>query len=185
MGAASQTEVLKGLNARLVAGGWTFTCHPAEGFVEPDLIAAHALWREKAGTRDMPARTDLTARAMKPFMTHMSLLERNGARYRVRLHGSSLARYSGDSTNKFLDEVVEPSRIGAYLAIYETVLAHRMPLRVVSQYQAPEIDYLTGESLVAPLSHPASETPLILSVTYAKARSFATGGLSLARLTTA
>jgi hypothetical protein len=111
---------------------------------------------------------------MKPFMPHMSLLERVGDdgrdRYRVRLHGSVLARYSGDATGKWLEEVVDPSRIGSYLGIYDTVVGLRVPLRVVSRYQAPELDYLDGESFVAPLSVPTSATPIILSVTFARPR---------------
>jgi hypothetical protein len=41
----------------------------------------------------------------------------------------------------------------------------------VRDFQAPEIDYLAGESLVAPLSWPATATPLILSITYVEPRS--------------
>ena len=167
-------KALNALNARAKAAGWTFLVGMAEGFEHPPLAAAAALWREKANGRPMPARSDMTARAMKPFMAQMSLLERlndNGRdRYRVRLHGSALARYSGDATGKWLEEVVGAERIGSYLGIYDTVLALGIPLRVVSRYQAPELDYLDGESFVAPLSVPTSATPIILSVTYAKPR---------------
>ena len=167
-------KVLNALNARAKAAGWTFLVGKAEGFEHPPLAAACALWHEKANGRAMPARADLTARVMKAFMAQMSLLERvndNGQdRYRVRLHGSALARYSGDATGKWLEDVVGTPRLGSYLGIYDTVLALRIPLRVVSRYQAPELDYLDGESFVAPLSVPTSPTPIILSVTYAKPR---------------
>ena len=83
---------------------------------------------------------------------------------------SVLARYSGDATGKWLEEVVEPQRIGSFIALYDTVIALRVPLRIITRYQAPELDYLDGESFVAPLSVPTSDTPLILSVTYAKPR---------------
>jgi hypothetical protein len=42
---------------------------------------------------------------------------------------------------------------------------------VLSNYQIPEVDYLVGESLVAPLSVPDRDTPFILSVTFAEPRS--------------
>jgi len=167
-------KALNALNARAKAAGWTFLVGKAEGFEHPPLAAAAALWREKAHGRPMPARADMTARVMKPFMAQMSLLERvddaGRDRYRVRLHGSALARYSGDATGKWLEEVVGAERIGSYIGIYDTVLALGIPLRVVSRYQAPELDYLDGESFVAPLSVPTSPTPIILSVTYAKPR---------------
>ncbi len=170
----AQLDILNALNARAKAAGWTFLCEPAEGFEYPPLAEACALWREKAAGRTMPARADMTARAMKTFMPHMSLIERVSddgyARYRVRLHGSVLARYSGDATGKWLEDVVGAERLGSFLGIYDTVLALRLPLRVISRYQAPELDYLDGESFVAPLSVPTSQTPIILSVTYAKPR---------------
>jgi len=171
---AALLEALTALNERQKAAGWTFLCAPAAAFEHAPLTEMCALWREKAGGRAMPARADLTARAMKTFMPHMSLLERvedhGRDRYRVRLHGSALARYSGDATGKWLEDVVQAERIGSYIGIYDTVLTLHAPLRVISRYQAPELDYLDGESFVAPLSVPTSATPIILSVTYAKPR---------------
>ena len=43
--------------------------------------------------------------------------------------------------------------------------------RLVSDFQAPEIDYLAGESLVAPMAAPEKSAPLILSITYVEPRS--------------
>jgi hypothetical protein len=104
----------------------------------------------------------------------MSILERIGsgkdARYRVRLHGSVLASYAGDTTGLFLDQVVPAPFVGSYAGVYDTVLELLAPVRLVSQFQAPKINYLCGESLVAPLSHPGMGTPLILSVTYVDAK---------------
>jgi hypothetical protein len=172
MNTAVQREALEAINARALDAGWTFLVAPARDFEHPSLTAALALWREKAAGRAMPPRSDMTARVMKPFLTNMTLLERvesnAGRRYRVRLHGSTLAGYAGDTTGKFLEDFIAPEQIGGYLGIYDTVLQLKVPLRVVSQYQAPEIDYLTGESLVAPLA--AAGATQILSVTYAKPR---------------
>jgi hypothetical protein len=119
----------------------------------------------------MPLRADLTARAMKPYLTHMSLLEQTPAgRYRIRMHGSALARYAGDNTGKHLEESVSPQRLESFIALYDMALDVRAPIRVVSFYQAPELDYLMGETLLAPLGVPHGGTPLLLSVTYAKPR---------------
>ncbi len=168
-------KLLQAFNQTARDRHWQFQCSPAAEFRQNELDAALAVWRERARGREMPMRADLTARAMKPFLTHMSLLERVktdlGERYRIRLHGSALARYSGDATGKFLEQMVEPERIDAYRTLYDTLIAWRAPLRVVSEYQAREIDYLTGETLLAPLAVPESEIPLILSITYAKPRS--------------
>jgi hypothetical protein len=165
---------MKAFNERAKASGWTFSCGPATGFDHPSLSGALALWREKARGRTMPARSDMTARLMKPYMPHMSLLEKVATaktRYRVRLHGTALASYAGDQTGKFLDEVIPPSLVGSYTSVYDTMLELLEPMRVVRDFQVPELDYLAGESLIAPLSAPGKPTPLILSVTYVMPRS--------------
>ncbi|HEY0300018.1 MAG TPA: PAS domain-containing protein [Rhizomicrobium sp.] len=169
------SELICAFNARAKAHGWPFRCAPAGDFEHGELNSALALWRSKAAGRAMPSRTDMTARAMKPYLTQMSLLERvaedGRPRYRIRLHGSALARYAGDTTGKFVDEVVPGARLEGYRNLYDTVLAYAAPLRVVSHYQGPQIDYLIGETLLAPLAVPDAKPPLILSVTYAKPRS--------------
>lgn len=177
MQTATRSDPLKAFNERAKALGWTFTCGPARGFDHPALSAALALWREKAKGRTMPARADMTARAMKPYMPHMSLIERVGtgksARYRVRLHGTALASYAGDKTGQFLEDLLPAHLVGSYSSVYDTVLELLEPIRLVRDFQAPEIDYLAGESLIAPLSMSTSVkgTPLILSITFVAPRS--------------
>lgn len=162
---------IRAFNEKAKAQGWPFVVALADAFDSAELAAALLLWRDKASGRAMPGRADMTARAMKPWLTHMSLIERVEAkRYRVRLHGTALARYSGDGTGKFLEEVVLGGRVAGYTALYDLLHKVMVPLRVVSHYQAPEIAYLTGESLIAPLSAPGATAPFILSITYAKPR---------------
>jgi hypothetical protein len=174
MQTATRADPLRAFNERAKASGWTFVCGPATGFDHPALAAALALWREKARGRAMPSRADMTARVMKPYLPHMSLLERVGsgksARYRVRLHGTALASYAGDKTGQFLEDVVPQHLVGSYSSVYDTVLALLEPVRLVRDFQAPEIDYLAGESLIAPLALPSGGTPLILSITYVARR---------------
>lgn len=180
MQTATRPDPIKVFNERAKASGWTFTCGPATGFEHPALNSAAALWREKARGREMPARSDLTARVMKAYMPHMSILERVGtgkaARYRVRLHGTASASYAGDKTGQFLDDIVPAHLLGSYTSVYDTVLELQQPLRLLRDFQAPDIDYLAGESLIAPLSMPGTGTPLILSITYVEPRSALTAG---------
>lgn len=177
MRTVARSDPMKAFNEQAKASGWTFTCGPATGFDHPALSGALALWREKAKGRLMPARSDMTARLMKAYMPHMSLLERvetaKGPRYRVRLHGTALASYAGDKTGQFLDEMIPPDLIGSYTSVYDTVLELLEPMRVVRDFQVPELDYLAGESLVAPLSAPGKTMPLVLSITYVMPRNSA------------
>ncbi|HJW42590.1 MAG TPA: PAS domain-containing protein [Rhizomicrobium sp.] len=161
-------------NANASAHDWPFFAAPAEGFARPELAAALALWREKAGGRVMPDRADMTARAMKPFMANMSLLQAvtvdGRPDYRIRLHGRVLASYIGDYTGRTLREAMQGGGVPGYTALCDLAVLTRMPLRVTTSYRAPEISYLTGESLIAPLAVPGSSIPMILSVTYAGPR---------------
>jgi hypothetical protein len=173
MDAATRTDPIEAYNERSKASGWTITCGPAAGFRQPELAKALALWRTKANGRSMPMRADMTARVMKPFLRQMSIVERVGtpSRYRVRLHGSKLASYTGDKTGRFLEDVLPPGRAAGYAAVYDTMLELLVPLRLVIAYQAPKIDYLAGESLIAPLAAAGRTSPLILSVTFVDSRS--------------
>ena len=177
MQAVASSDPIKAFNERAKASGWTLTCGPAANFKNPALTGALALWQAKAEGRAMPSREDLTARVMKPYMAQMSLLERIGAgsaaRYRVRLHGTALASYGGDKTGRFLEEVIPQHLLGSYTGVYDTVLELLNPLRLVSYFQVPEVDYLSGESLVAPLAGPTGAAPLILSITYVEPRTIA------------
>jgi len=175
MQTVTRSDPIRAFNERAKAAGWRFSCGPATGFEHPALTIAAALWREKAKGRAMPARADLTARVMKTYMPYMSILERvetaKAARYRVRLHGTASASYAGDKTGQFLDSFVPAHLLSSYASVYDTVLELLQPLRVLRDFQAPEIDYLAGESFVAPLSLPGTGTPLILSITYVEPRS--------------
>src|SRR5471030_1007200 len=106
----AKTDPIETFNARAKAAGWTFTCELAQTFEHLELANALALWRQKAGSRAMPERADMTAREMKPYLSNMTLLERIGsgenARYRARLHGTALARYDGDKTGLCLEDFV-------------------------------------------------------------------------------
>ncbi len=159
MQTVTRSDPIRAFNERAKAAGWRFSCGPATGFEHPALTNAAALWREKAKGRAMPARGDLTARVMKTYMPHMSM------------HGTASASYAGDKTGQFLENIVPAHLLSSYTSVYDTVLELLQPLRVMRDFQAPEIDYLAGESFVAPLALPGTGTPLILSITYVEPRS--------------
>jgi hypothetical protein len=151
-------------------------CDPSLAFARPELRAVARLWREKAGARAMPLRDDLDARTLKPFLANMTLIERVsdvGHRYRLRLHGTSLTRYAGDHTGRFVEEMIPREQAASYTGIYDLVLDEGRPLRVVWDYQVPAISYLQGESFLAPVMAADGGANLLLSVTYAEAKSHA------------
>jgi hypothetical protein len=154
-------------------------CDPDLAFFRPELKAVAALWQKKAGLRRMPLRDDLDARSLKPFLANMTLIERVadvGYRYRLRLHGTSLTRYAGDHTGHFVEEMIPPEMAVSYTGVYDLVLAEGRPLRVVWDYQLPAISYLRGESFLGPIMAKDGSANLVLSVTYAEAKSRARTG---------
>jgi len=169
----SFADQIKAFNVKSVKEGWACTLDAALVFQNKQLLAAAKLWREKAAGH-IPARTDLDARSLKPFLPHMTIIEQvpspKGFRYRPRLHGTALTRYAGDYTNRFIDEWMPAGNVKSYEALYDFALNLQKPLRVLWDYQMPQIAYLKGESFLAPLAAKDGDVNLLLSVTFAEAK---------------
>jgi hypothetical protein len=157
------------LNALAQTNGWPMRCDSELAFEQSELSQLCELWFAKAG-EGVPARSALDMRALKPFASHVTILERVGAhparRYRFRLFGSTLALLFGEHTGRFLDEMVSPALLPNWLAFYDAVLAHRTPFRFINYYRIPSADYLKGEILAAPMADDTGEARLVLAATY-------------------
>ena len=123
-------------------------CDETLSFHRAELRELCDLWRAKAAS-GVPTRSALDMRALRPFASHLTILERVGAlaarRYRFRLFGSTLALLFGEHTGRFLDEMVSTALLPNWLAYYDAVLAHRAPFRFINYYRIPSEDYLKGE----------------------------------------
>jgi hypothetical protein len=170
MNAHASIDPFDAFNTRAQKDGWACRCDPSLDFAKPELTQVAALWRDKAGERLMPARSELDARSLKPFLANMTLLERVDGdpkrRFRVRLHGTALTRYAGDSTGQYIEDLVPGDLIDTYTGIYDLVLAERRPMRVLWDYQMPVISYLKGETFIAPLTGKEGLANILFSVTY-------------------
>lgn len=179
MNTHTRIDPFDSFNAKADEQDWACRCDPSLDFIRGELTAVAALWRDKAGERLMPARSDLDARSLKPFLPHMTLLERvpadAGRRYRVRLHGTALTRYNGDSTGRFVEDMVSGELGEAYTAVYDLILSQRRPMRVLWDYQIPAISYLKGETFIAPLSGKDGVSNILFSVTYIEMKDLAHG----------
>jgi hypothetical protein len=158
------------LNAQAHRENWPTLCDERLAFDGARLNDLAAIWDTVRGGRPLPRRTDFTARTLMRHLRDIAFVERVTApahRYRFGFHGSGLARYTGDCTGKFLDELVAEQSIAAWYASYDTVLELGEPLRFVSNFRAFDLDYMTAESLIAPLGD-ANDMPcgLLISVVY-------------------
>ena len=169
---ATPVSAAQMLNARAAREGWTLRCDANLVFADMRLTDLAQIWTSVRGAKELPRRADFTARALARQLRDIAFLEsvpQPGAPhcYRFGFYGSSLARYTGDCTGKFLDEVIPPEQLAGWQAVYDAGLAQGAPLRIVSRITAFGLDYMNAEGFVAPLGD-ADGVPcgLLSSVSY-------------------
>jgi hypothetical protein len=158
-------------NARSAREQWHTHCDEKLIFDSPKLAQLRDIWMAVRGTREIPKREDFTARILGKYLQYLTFVEReekDGARrYRFRMFGSALARFIGDSTGKYLDEVVPENFATSWYATYDLAVETRKPLRFVSRFRAAELEHVMAECLVAPLAGDDGKPwGLLVSVVY-------------------
>lgn len=143
-------------NARAGREGWAAVCDASLTFDSAQLMDLLEIWRTATGARQMPMRADFTARALVRHLKDISFIERvadgeRPRRYLFRMIGRGQIRSGADGTGKFLDEIIAPPFIASWNAAYDMALDIAAPLRFVSNFRSLGLDYMTAESLVAPL----------------------------------
>jgi hypothetical protein len=160
------------LNEAAAREGWPMRADAALQFETPQLNALREVWRAKAkDAGDLPARGAFDARTLKPFLSHISIVERavnpSGQRsYRFRFYGTELTRYFGEQTTHFIEDSIPPERLDSWVASFDAVLSARAPLRILSYFEIPQVSYLNGESFTAPFANGAHAPSTILAATY-------------------
>lgn len=146
------------LKIRIKERGWGFAVDETMAFDRPELRDLLALWRAKADAlQALPRREELDIRLLKPFLRHLSVVERTDAggksSYRLRLQGAVLTEYFGAHTGKLLEEAAPPELAERWTAAYDALLEARRPLRLVGTYGKGKMDYLVAETLAVPLGN--------------------------------
>jgi hypothetical protein len=160
------------LNAMSHREGWSMRADTSLKFDQPELNAMRDVWLEKAGAAGgLPGRDDFDARTLKPFLRHVSIVERavhpSGRHsYRYRFYGSALAQRFGEMTGQFLEMAIPPDRLKRWIAAFDAVIEGGVPMRMLSYFEIPRVSYLNGESLSAPLSNKGKKPNAILACTY-------------------
>src|ERR1700679_66562 len=127
---------VKTLNERAAREKWYHVCDPTFCFSDPSYGTLLKLWRDKAGSRPMPRRSEMSARDLKDVLRHLLVLERvelEPSRYRVRLVGTSLTGLAGDRTGKFVEEIVPPGHLPRWIGSADLILDGGQPLRFVGR----------------------------------------------------
>jgi hypothetical protein len=164
-------DAVAAMNARATAMGWAIRCSEYLDFVEPALNGLSDIWCARASRTGFPSRSEFDARTLKPFLPNVSLAERvrdedGTVRFRTRLFGSTLARIFGEQTGRTLEEWLPPPYCERWHAPYSTLLLCRKPLRIVTRFEWPRVNWLDGEMFATPLSNGDDEPTMILGAMY-------------------
>jgi hypothetical protein len=153
-------------NARAGAERWPTECDAALAFEDERLMALLSIWRD-AAKGALPRREDFTARMLGKHLRHLTFVEHADGRYRFRLFGSALSRFTGDWTGRYLDEAVPKQFLPSWLATYDTTLEARAPLRFIARFRPAELAHIKAETLAAPLADAGGvANGLLVSVAY-------------------
>jgi hypothetical protein len=144
-------------NARARREGWCSVCDPALAFECQDLAEVVAIWQAMRAGRALPTRADFTARSLARQLRNIIFVERVHApaaerRYRFGFFGSGVARWMGDRTGKFIDEVIPAPYTEIWHISYDMATEWRRPLRFVSTLRSLNLEYLSTETAAMPLA---------------------------------
>lgn len=148
------------------ARAWDSLCDPELRFEAQTLVDALALWRRHAGD-DIPRRSALTARELKPVIGNVAIFERVGrypSRYRVRLMGTRVSQVLGEMQGRALEDVLSPEAVLRWSAAFDETLKSGRALRFVSKVQIRDLDFLESELLLAPLLDDLGDAGLVFTV---------------------
>jgi hypothetical protein len=133
-----------------------YLCDPASAFVTPKLVELARLWQTKRAGRDMPGRADFDLRDLTFVSSNLAIVDivpgEGAPRHRVRLMGSTLDRYVGPMTGRFIDEALPPALAAKWAAIFSQSAAARAPSRWFGRVEVDGKDHFIFEKLCAPLA---------------------------------
>lgn len=177
---ADARDPIARLKEQIKKSGWGVAVDESLSFVQPELTILYDIWRVKADAlKGLPRREELDIRLLKPFLRHVSVVERvtvapGKTDYRIRLQGSFLVEFFGNQTGKLMTDSVPSDLAERWTGAYDALLEAQRPLRFQGTYNQERMDYLVGESLAVPLGNGGAPPVSILSATYyTRRRAFA------------
>jgi hypothetical protein len=173
MGQLKPIDAAWELDRKAKLEGWPFHCDATLEFERAELNAVRDLWRSLAVGKPAPSRADFDARTLKPYLRNILINERVFAgperwRYRTRLVGTAVADILGDPTGKFLEEQLPLELVPRWASTYDAILDSGQPLRLVADFELPQLAFLRGEALIAPLTDRDGKLTLVFSCAYFK-----------------
>jgi len=143
-------------NDMAIRQNWSQFCDPTLAFTDPAYNQLLGIWRQKANTRKMPARSDMTARDLKDFLRNISMVQREVvdgvSHYRWRLIGTNVTPIVGHQTGKTFEDTIPPEHRSRWIQCCDMILESEQPWRFVGRVHIQDREYLNAEHLYLPLA---------------------------------
>jgi hypothetical protein len=160
-------EIAKTHNQRAVQQKWQHFCDPTLAFTQPKYQALISIWRDKAGNRKMPKRSELTARDLKEFLRDLLLFQRestNPSIYRWRLIGTKMTEIVGHHTGRTFEESFPSEHLRRWVETSDMILESERPWRLCGRVHISGREYLDAENLYLPLADENNEPSFLLGL---------------------
>ena len=142
-------------------------CDPTLAFSDPVYERFLTLWRSKAGTRAMPAKSEITPRDLKDFLRDIVMCQRvaeNPSQYVWRLTGSKVAEVVGHHPGKTIAESVPPELAARWMECADLILDGGQPLRFLGRVHLKDREYLDAENLFVPLANDEGRPAFVMGL---------------------
>lgn len=139
---------------------WPVTVDWELRFLRPPAQDAALYWHSLLNGRCMPARRELSPRAMKDFIPHVSLLDvvsevDEKPDYVVTLQGGHAREVFGDIKGCRPAEIFDPAIARRWRRCFDLSYASKKPARLLSRASTSGKNWLVCEALIAPLGEGA------------------------------
>jgi hypothetical protein len=123
--------VARSLNRKAAQQGVHHFCDPTLAFSDPVYGQFLSLWRSKAGSRPMPAKSEISPRDLKNFLSNIVICHRvaeSPSHYIWRLVGSNVAQVAGHVTGKTFEESAPSDNAARWIECCDLVLDGGQPM---------------------------------------------------------
>jgi hypothetical protein len=159
--------VARALNQKAAQQKWQHFCDPTLAFSDPIYEQFLSLWRSKASTRAMPAKSEITPRDLKDFLRHIAICQRvakNPSQYVWRLTGAKIAEVTGCHAGKTFEECVPPELLPRWIECGDLTLDGGQPLRFLGRVHLNGHEHLDAENLLAPLANDEGQPTFVMGL---------------------
>jgi len=165
----------KQINALAEQKGWPLMDDPHLAFVTPQLKTVLNVWREKRGSRTLPARADMTLREVRTALANIALMDIQSTggrmRFKVRLSGGAIDAFLGSPpTGRFLDEVVARDFAEKWAATWRPSISARCANRIIARVEFQNHRCFVSETLNAPFADDGENPDVFMTATYFHSR---------------